>query len=150
VKKHDLLRKHTQSCGCHRQDVSTKLLRKWRALGGVNFNRQFVGNLSGATWYRIMSNAKERGLNVSITKEEAWDLFQKQNGRCALTGMELVLSPLFKDKVTNTASLDRIDSSRGYTMDNVQWIHKDVNLMKLDYPNEYFISICKLVAESHK
>lgn len=150
VKKHDLIRHHKLSCGCHRKSVGTAHLKKWRSNGGINSNSQFVGDVSGTIWYRIMSNAKERNLNITITKKDAWNLFQKQNGICALTGMKLTLSPLSKDKHTNTASLDRIDSSLGYSENNVQWIHKDINLMKLDFPNEYFIAMCKRVAETHK
>ena len=49
-----------------------------------------------------------------------------------------------------TASLDRIDSSRGYTLDNIQWVHKDLNKMKTNYPNDYFIKMCKYVANNNK
>jgi hypothetical protein len=44
-----------------------------------------------------------------------------------------------------TASLDRIDSSRGYTADNIQWVHKHVNLMKRSFNEEYFINTCKQI-----
>ncbi len=49
-----------------------------------------------------------------------------------------------------TASLDRIDSTKGYTLDNIQWIHKDLNKMKMNFANDYFIKTCKLVAENNK
>ena len=39
---------------------------------------------------------------------------------------------------SKTASLDRIDSSKGYTEDNIQWVHKDVNQMKMDLPEQRF------------
>jgi len=44
-----------------------------------------------------------------------------------------------------TASLDRIDSTKNYTIDNIQWVHKDVNKMKMDFSQEYFIEMCRLV-----
>lgn len=47
---------------------------------------------------------------------------------------------------TKTASLDRIDSLKGYTLDNVQWIHKDLNYMKCDYEENEYIEWCKKVA----
>ena len=53
------------------------------------------------------------------------------------------------DKSKTTASLDRIDSSKGYTTDNIQWVHKDINIMKNDYGNDYFIEICKKVAKNN-
>jgi hypothetical protein len=50
--------------------------------------------------------------------------------------------------VEHTASLDRIDSSKGYCEDNVQWVHKDINRMKNTFDQDYFISLCKLIAEN--
>ena len=44
-----------------------------------------------------------------------------------------------------TASLDRIDSGKGYIVGNVQWLHKDINKMKLHHNQEYFIKLCKMV-----
>ena len=49
-----------------------------------------------------------------------------------------------------TASLDRIDSSKGYIKGNVQWVHKEFNKMKLDLLDKEFIDICKLVHKYHK
>lgn len=31
---------------------------------------------------------------------------------------------------------------------NIQWVHKDINKMKLDHSQEYFINICKMVYEN--
>jgi len=55
-----------------------------------------------------------------------------------------------KDRtISGNASLDRIDSSIGYVNDNVQWVHKDINMMKRIYTQEYFIYLCKLVSENN-
>jgi hypothetical protein len=52
-----------------------------------------------------------------------------------------------KDAICHiTASADRIDSSRGYVEGNVQWVHKWINLMKLDHSQHDFISYCAAVA----
>jgi len=48
--------------------------------------------------------------------------------------------------IIRTASLDRIDSSKGYVKGNLQWVHKDINMMKNHYNQKYFIEICKKVA----
>ena len=37
-----------------------------------------------------------------------------------------------------TASLDRIDSTKGYVRGNIQWVHKDINWFKRDYPKISF------------
>ena len=64
---------------------------------------------------------------------------------CALSGVKLIM-PTSKNKAT--ASLDRIDSTKDYTLDNVQWVHKDINRMKNVYTQEYFIEMCKRVAST--
>jgi hypothetical protein len=48
----------------------------------------------------------------------------------------------------STASIDRIDSSKGYILGNIQWVHKDVNFMKRTYSQEYFVKMCKLITEN--
>jgi len=45
-----------------------------------------------------------------------------------------------------TASLDRIDSTKSYHKDNIQWVHKRVNRMKMNYTMEEFVDWCKKVA----
>jgi hypothetical protein len=87
--------------------------------------RTGVGEISGEFWARVKSNAKSRGHAVEITVQQAWDLFCTQGKSCALSG-----EPLSFDKSNCTASLDRKDSSKNYTLDNVQWVHKTVNKMK--------------------
>lgn len=44
-----------------------------------------------------------------------------------------------------TASIDRIDSSKGYIKGNIQIVHKTLNKMKLNMRDEEFIAICEEV-----
>lgn len=106
---------------------------------------------------KIVEGANRRNLSVSITKYDLINLFQKQNNRCALSGVLLQLGVagsnflnIRKWKEQNTVSVDRIDSSKGYTVDNIQIVHKHINLMKLDFNQTEFINYCRLVAEKNK
>lgn len=45
-----------------------------------------------------------------------------------------------------TASIDRIDNSKGYIVGNVQWVHKQVNFMKGTMKQKEFIKFCKLIS----
>jgi hypothetical protein len=85
--------------------------------------------------------------NVEVTLEYISELFDKQGGKCALTGWDIVFGGGAKDWRETTASLDRIDSRLGYIEGNVQWVHKDVNIAKHDYPQNYFIELCRAVAD---
>ena len=49
-----------------------------------------------------------------------------------------------------TASLDRIDSTKGYTKNNIQWVHKTINKMKNVLHDEEFIQWCNLIANYNK
>jgi hypothetical protein len=105
-----------------------------------------VGDISGDWWAsrvtRTRGHRREK-LQITITREYAWELFLLQNKQCALSGLPIVIH-----RHDGTASIDRIDSAQGYVIGNVQWVHKDVNRMKNVYDNDYFIDICKLIANN--
>jgi hypothetical protein len=90
---------------------------------------------------------KERKLNCDITSEDLYNQLKDQDFKCALTGIPLNVILLTR-KETN-ASVDRIDSSKGYVKGNIQWVTKDVNLMKNKYSQNYFIETCCKVAKLH-
>lgn len=132
---------NTKSCGCmnFRKNSNSSL---WSG----------AGSISGKYWKHIISHCKRksRDLDFKITIEYAWKLFLKQKGKCNLSGIRLEFETQDKLKKERTASLDRIDSNKGYIIGNVQWVHKDINIMKWDYQNTHFIKMCKLVAENNK
>lgn len=101
---------------------------------------KFIGS---SMFTRIKRQAKQRKISFSVMLEDIEKLYESQNGKCALTNLPVS----FTD---NTASLDRIDSSKGYTNDNIQWVHKDVNIMKNAYDVGYFIEICKMIVNNNK
>ncbi|MCB1713213.1 MAG: hypothetical protein KDH96_12300, partial [Candidatus Riesia sp.] len=74
------------------------------------------------------------------------NLYINQEKKCALTGVSINLENKGKN---NTASLDRIDSSKGYTLDNIQWIHKIVQKIKWDLSELELIKWCQKIV-SHK
>ena len=122
-----------RSCGCKTKQYN------WKGYGAI----------SGEFWTRIKSAAKSRNLDIQISIEYIWDLYLKQNGKCALTGLDIFFAD---DSVKyrtgySTASLDRIDSSKGYIEGNVQWLHKTINIMKMDLPMEEFIKLCSQVTK---
>jgi hypothetical protein len=88
--------------------------------------------------------AERRSLVFNITIEQAWDIYLKQNKRCALSGTLIVFSKPDEGRI-QTASLDRIDSSKGYILENVQWVHKVLNKMKGKLSDNQFKFWCNLV-----
>lgn len=112
---------------------------------------QWTGHeeISGTFFSSIKNTAIKRNLEFCITIEQVWELFLKQNRKCALSGLEIRFGENTLDR-NKTASLDRIDSSKGYTIDNIQWVHKNVNFMKQDMSDEEFINFCKIIANYNK
>ena len=107
-----VLRGATTSCGC-RTD-------QYEKLRGKN-SSQYTGyeDITGRTWSKIKRGAKNRGLSFNLNLKDAWELFLKQDKKCIYTGIPLVFGRSGHNKET-TASIDRIDSSKGYTKENIQ------------------------------
>jgi hypothetical protein len=124
------------------------MMRKRDYLSKIDFDPTFSNNIKDSYWDSAMKkiksknvNRKSKTLSCDINTEDIKKLFFAQNCKCAISG--LVLS-VCKGNVT--ASLDRIDSSKGYEIHNIQWIHKVINKMKRSYTMDYFIKMCKEVA----
>jgi hypothetical protein len=129
-------------CGCSKQSTDGENNPNWKGYEGI----------SGEVWNRIRAganarNKKGRVIALEIDKEYVWELFLAQDGTCALSGVPITLP--VTTLASGTASLDRIDSSKGYIEGNVQWVHKDVNKMKNALDQDYFVSMCEKIA-SHK
>jgi len=85
-----------------------------------------------------------RNLDFTISREFLFELAKKQDYKCAITGVPMVHS--WGD--VKSASIDRIDSSKGYIPENVQLVCKCINLMKnqnkdIDIKN-FLDEYCKL------
>lgn len=71
----------------------------------------------------------------------------KQKSLCALTGLPIHIG---NTKHKTTASLDRIDSNKGYIVGNVQWLHKDINRLKTNFDITRFIELCHLISKHNQ
>lgn len=111
--------------------------------------------ISGEYWAHIKSNAEKRNISFEISIEDAWEKYLEQDKKCKLSGESISFEPntIHKKGMNNrslrTASLDRIDSSKGYTKDNIQWLHKDINIMKNKFNEDYFIKMCKAICKNN-
>ena len=82
------------------------------------------------------SNAKKRKLLFSITTENIIDLYKTQNGKCAITDVLMTYNQKEREDTDahilnpTNMSIDRIDSSKGYTIDNIQLVCAAINKIK--------------------
>lgn len=127
-----LLSGATKSCGCLRRQPP----RNWKGCGSVSMT-YFNSIKRGA-----MGGKGRSEMDFDITIEYVSRILDDiQDGKCALSKLPISVK-------SKTASIDRIDSSKGYVEGNIQWLHKDVNMMKRHYSINYFIKLCGLISEN--
>jgi hypothetical protein len=95
--------------------------------------------------HRSKKSNRENDLSLDFLKQ----LWNKQKGLCALTGLTMQHS-IGKGKLFNNLSIDRIDSSKGYTKDNVQLVCSVVNRIKSDLSLEELYNVCKLIINNYE
>jgi len=143
IQNNQLNHSYTKSCGCKNP---------------TRFHGVVVGELSLSYYNHCKQNAKRRGMlfEDDVTMDYLFNLYEKQNKLCVYSGASLLLNPRFGSQhrgVSNmqdvqTASLDRIDSKKGYIVGNVQWVHKNINMMKNNLSESNFIEWCHLVSNN--
>jgi len=126
----------SKSCGC----LKTLCGEKSKCWKGYK-------DISLTYFTSCIYNAQSRDIEFNVSIEYIWDVFISQDRRCKLSGVPLTFST---KKEKHTASLDRIDSTIGYVKGNIQWVHKIINRMKTDMPQEIFIDFAKKVYYNSK
>lgn len=123
VSCYTLVKGTSKSCiTCYNSDKTGSKNNNWRGIG-----------LIPANLFRTAKTPEDR-LALSITWENA-------NNTCALTGWEISITD-------GSASPDRINSLLGYTVDNIQWVHKSVNIMKNMFELDHFVTVCHAIANN--
>lgn len=98
------------------------------------------------------SRAKRRGLPCDITADYLVELYKKQEGKCARTGVPLELSnpTAYRRVAPNTISIDRVDSLLGYTRDNIELVTSAFNVAKNTTTHEELYELCKLYIRNYE
>ena len=94
------------------------------------------------------SRAEKQGWEINITVKDLQFLYDKQEGKCALTGTSFSF-----DKNNNwrtqpfVPSIDRIDSKKGYTKDNVRLVIWALNWSFGEWGEKVYEKIAKAYLE---
>ena len=95
----------------------------------------------------LRSKAVQRKKGNEVISLDALELlWATQEGKCALTGWSMTME-LANGVVTTNCSLDRIDSSVGYVVGNVQLVCRAANVAKHDLSQAEFFKLCRAVLE---
>ena len=123
--------------------------RKLKFRGNKNPKWGGYGEIGARQWFCIETEAnrhREIPIPFEITIEYIWELFLAQDRKCVFTGETISMWGKKDGKMEGTASLDRIDSLKGYVDGNVQWVHKQIQHVKRNWKDEDFIALCQKVA----
>ena len=95
----------------------------------------------------LLGKAKLRKKHeFSITPEDLYELWDKQNGLCIYSKKPLNIETNHLQR----ASLDRIDSSRGYVKENIQLVTYAVNKMKQEFSEVDFLEFCFSITDAKR
>jgi hypothetical protein len=97
----------------------------------------------------LRDRAKTKGMIVGFERGYLKELWELQNGICAISGIEMT-TVVFNGRVPTNISVDRKDSNIGYTKENVQLVCMAVNQMKNDLSQEELIFFCNKIVEHEK
>jgi len=123
----------------------------------VQHTKKWASTLDGYSkklFSDIMHNCAKRSkkLDILINVSDIKDLYNKQGGICALSGLKMTFDTYMEkgnQHIINkyNMSVDRIDSNKGYTKDNIQLVCAIINRMKTDLEDKEFINLCETIVK---
>lgn len=98
-------------------------------------------------YIKNIKNRKNK-YKLSINLSDLKNIWNKQNGICPYTGIKLIHKKWEgKSDMIFSASLDRIDSNKGYIDGNVQFVSMAINFMKNKMTHNETIKLCKIISK---
>jgi len=107
--------------------------RKRLKTGGIKIRRKH--DTIGAKYRQYKHSARTRGVPFALTREQFQTFWQRT---CYYTGW-----------LVSTIGLDRVDSSKGYTIDNIVACHPIPNKAKSNLPSDTFIKLGIAICKKH-
>lgn len=105
---------------------------------------------------RLKKFSIRKRLDFNLDTDYLKDLWETQKGICPYTGIKMELCrPISKNRIRrrvripNSASLDRIDSAKGYIKGNVEFVCYSVNLAKNDFTREEMLNFFNSIRSIH-
>jgi len=105
----------------------------------------FKNGVSISWFKKFEKNAKKRKIDFEISIDDVLKVYLDQGKVCSLSGIPIGWTRMEK---THNISIDRIDSDKGYTTDNIQLLYPKINMMKFTYSQDEFIDLCRLVSNN--
>lgn len=126
--------------------------RKRVAAGETNDRKQAFRKLAAMHRNRMMQISKRRYAMLAdscVCTAVLEELWQEQGGKCAITGVEMT-HVAGEGRVYTNVSIDRVDSTAGYTRDNIRLVCVIVNIMKHTMSDEELLEWCRLILKDKR
>lgn len=123
------------------------LCKSCTAIKQKEYHSRSPRNRLRASYNTAMDSARRRRFEFSISLDDLEEMWNSQNGCCFYTGIPMSYSG---DRLPESVSVDRLDSTRGYALSNIVLCCNYVNLMKNNRPVEEFFRWCELVIKHQK
>jgi len=98
----------------------------------------------------LRDRIKRKPRDFNLTLEYLKEIWDKQNGKCPFTNFDLELRTYKNDSQLNikSASLDRIDNSKGYVQGNVRFVSVMFNFARNKFSDEEVIEFAQAVIKN--
>lgn len=154
----DLKRNRIIGCGCQ---INNEEMRKEARKRAYDFLEKGILNKGGdhyptedREFKYILKRLKDRSRKECyLVLDDLKNIWIKQNGICPYSKIKLKLptnSSPNPDVHYYIASVDRIDSSKPYTKDNIQFVSRSMNYAKNVMSHEQTLDFIKLIVENNK
>jgi hypothetical protein len=127
----------TKSCGCLQKEIASKIFRKEEGINGFNSAKR-----------EYKRHAKQRNLDFALSDDILKKLFTSDCYYCGSKPINLIKDPratteFSKNNLFYYNGIDRVDSTKGYIVDNVVPCCKICNWMKREFTKKEFINHIK-------
>ena len=147
-------KRHIAECTCScgsTKSIAVKYLQRGTTHCGCKRNYDSLGKPEGIAVFNALvsmyrSNAKNKGLVFTLTDEQCTQLFNGDCYFCGKSPSKVFKKTGIKGSITYS-SIDRWDSSKGYTADNVSSCCTECNFLKGNRTNEEFLNHIQRIYE---
>ena len=131
--------------GAHRF-CSESCKGKWKYITGSGNTEAQYKKISG-NWFKYFQRLTCQKKREALTPEMLIALLDKQEGKCAITGVSLTCILERGNRAWTNASIDRVEAGGPYILDNIRLTCARVNIMRSDMPDEELLYWCKLIVQ---
>ena len=126
--------------------------RKWHEANREKLKeyerRRHAANPFSRTQQMMKTRSKRKGLDFNLDKEYIEQLWDDCKGICSMTGVSMKKNSTVNDPFV--MSVDRINSKKGYTKDNVRLVSRWYNVSRNNYGDKLTIEMCHRVVKHIK